>query len=209
MLDAIIDLRTPRILLILRNAFGGAYAAFNSYATGADVVLALPTTRVAVMGTAGKEYVYKTELQPDARRRGREEARKAGDARSGEVAEWLKARGGEAQPALRARAHEPARGALAGLDLRDRHADRPPPRARRSTRASCCATTSPARWSSRSASSTDGDPRPSDRSGARPRSPPGGVARLVRRERLPVGDRRLGESRSAWVRSFACDDMRC
>ena len=63
MLDAIIDLRTPRILLILRNAFGGAYAAFNSYATGASVVLALPTTRVAVMGTAGKEYTYKKELQ--------------------------------------------------------------------------------------------------------------------------------------------------
>ena len=63
MLDAIIDLRTPRILLIIRNAFGGAYAAFNSYATGADIVLALPTTRVAVMGTAGKEYTYKRELQ--------------------------------------------------------------------------------------------------------------------------------------------------
>ena len=69
MLDAIIDLRTPRILLILRNAFGGAYAAFNSYATGADLVLALPTTRVAVMGPAGKEYVYKDELQAGARRR--------------------------------------------------------------------------------------------------------------------------------------------
>jgi acetyl-CoA carboxylase carboxyltransferase component len=63
MLDAIIDLRTPRMLLIIRNAFGGAYAAFNSYATGADIVLALPTTRVAVMGTAGKEYTYKKELQ--------------------------------------------------------------------------------------------------------------------------------------------------
>lgn len=63
MLDAIIDLRTPRILLIIRNAFGGAYAAFNSYATGADLVLALPTTRVAVMGTAGTAYVYKKELQ--------------------------------------------------------------------------------------------------------------------------------------------------
>jgi acetyl-CoA carboxylase carboxyltransferase component len=63
MLDAIIDLRTPRLLLIIRNAFGGAYAAFNSYATGADIVLALPTTRVAVMGTAGKEYTYKKELQ--------------------------------------------------------------------------------------------------------------------------------------------------
>ncbi|MCG8669167.1 MAG: hypothetical protein MI867_07110, partial [Pseudomonadales bacterium] len=47
MLDSIIDIRTPRILLIVRNAFGGAYAAFNSYATGSDVVLALPTTRLA------------------------------------------------------------------------------------------------------------------------------------------------------------------
>ena len=62
MLDAIVDVRTPRILLIVRNAFGGAYASFNPYPTGADVVLALPTTRVAVMGPAGKEFVYKDEL---------------------------------------------------------------------------------------------------------------------------------------------------
>ncbi|MDJ0841834.1 MAG: carboxyl transferase domain-containing protein [Acidobacteriota bacterium] len=63
MLDAIIDLRTPRILLLIRNAFGGAYASFNNYPTGADLVIALPTTRVAVMGPAGKEFVYKKELR--------------------------------------------------------------------------------------------------------------------------------------------------
>lgn len=63
MLDSIVDVRTPRILLIIRNAYGGAYAAFNPYITGADLVLALPTTRVAVMGPAGKEFVYKTELR--------------------------------------------------------------------------------------------------------------------------------------------------
>ena len=63
MLDSIIDLRTPRLLLIIRNAFGGAYAAFNCYAVGADHVMALPTTRVAVMGPAGKEFVYKKELR--------------------------------------------------------------------------------------------------------------------------------------------------
>ncbi len=63
MLDAIIDVRTPRILLILRNAFGGAYASYNNYPTGADLVLALPTTRLAVMGPAGKEFVYKSELR--------------------------------------------------------------------------------------------------------------------------------------------------
>ncbi len=63
MLDAIVDVRTPRILLLVRNAFGGAYASFNNYPTGADLVIALPTTRVAVMGPAGKEFVYKDELR--------------------------------------------------------------------------------------------------------------------------------------------------
>ncbi|CAH0990207.1 Propionyl-CoA carboxylase beta chain [Sinobacterium norvegicum] len=63
MLDAIIDLRTPRFLMIIRNAFGGAYASYNNYPTGADFVCALPTTRAAVMGPAGVEYVYKKELR--------------------------------------------------------------------------------------------------------------------------------------------------
>jgi len=70
MLDAIVDLRTPRFLVLVRNAFGGAYASYNNYSTGADFVIALPTTRVAVMGPAGVEYVYKDEL-----RKLREEAR--------------------------------------------------------------------------------------------------------------------------------------
>ncbi|MCB1855946.1 MAG: acetyl-CoA carboxylase carboxyltransferase subunit [Halieaceae bacterium] len=63
MLDAIVDLRTPRFLVLVRNAYGGAYASFNSFAVGADFVVALPTTRVAVMGPAGVEYVYKDELK--------------------------------------------------------------------------------------------------------------------------------------------------
>lgn len=63
MLDSIVDLRTPRFLVILRNAFGGAYASYNNYPTGADFVIALPTTRAAVMGPAGVEFVYKDELR--------------------------------------------------------------------------------------------------------------------------------------------------
>ena len=62
LLDSIIDLRVPRLLLIVRNAFGGAYATWNSYHVGADMVFTLPTARVAVMGPAGKEFVYKGEL---------------------------------------------------------------------------------------------------------------------------------------------------
>ena len=104
MLDAIVDVRTPRILLILRNAFGGAYASYNNYPTGADLVLALPTTRLAVMGPAGKEFVYKDELRklrsaiPERLKLGTQERVTAGmdgeDAKRDaekETAEWLKA----------------------------------------------------------------------------------------------------------------------
>ncbi len=104
MLDSIIDIRTPRILLVLRNAYGGAYAAYNNYATGADLVLALPTARIAVMGPAGKEYVYKEDLRKlrsqaaERSRRGCLERMDAGgseeDSRLGaeaEAQEWLRA----------------------------------------------------------------------------------------------------------------------
>lgn len=103
MLDAIVDVRTPRILLIIRNAFGGAYASYNNYPTGADLVLALPTTRLAVMGPAGKEFVYKDELRKiraqakEMAKSGTEERIRAGmdgaeakrDAER-EAADWLK-----------------------------------------------------------------------------------------------------------------------
>ena len=103
MLDSIVDIRTPRILLILRNAYGGAYASYNNYPTGADLVLALPTTRLAVMGPAGKEFVYKDELRKirnaviERVKRGTQERIDAGvkpeaakaDAEK-EAAEWLK-----------------------------------------------------------------------------------------------------------------------
>ncbi|QXE89448.1 acyl-CoA carboxylase subunit beta [Geomonas subterranea] len=104
MLDSIVDIRTPRILLILRNAYGGAYASYNNYPTGADLVLALPTTRLAVMGPAGKEFVYKDELRKvrnaviERVKRGTQERIEAGvkpelakaDAEK-EAADWLKA----------------------------------------------------------------------------------------------------------------------
>lgn len=91
MLDAIIDLRVPRFLLIIRNAFGGAYAAFNNYKLGADMVFALPTTRLAVMGPAGKEFVFKDELK--ALRLEAKQRLNNGDA---QAAQWLK----EAEAAL-------------------------------------------------------------------------------------------------------------
>jgi acetyl-CoA carboxylase carboxyltransferase component len=63
MFDSIVDVLTQRILLILRNAYGGAYASYNNYPTAADLVLALPTTRLVIMGPVGKKFVYKSELR--------------------------------------------------------------------------------------------------------------------------------------------------
>ncbi len=64
LLDSIIDVRVPSITLIIRNAFGGAYAAYNSYFVGADMVFAMPHARIAVMGPGGgTEFVYKSEIR--------------------------------------------------------------------------------------------------------------------------------------------------
>jgi acetyl-CoA carboxylase carboxyltransferase component len=63
LLDSIIDVRTPRMTMIIRNAFGGAYAAYNSHFVGADLVFAMPMARVAVMGTAGMDFVFKDEIR--------------------------------------------------------------------------------------------------------------------------------------------------
>lgn len=63
LLDAIVDLRVPRLTLIVRNAFGGAYCAWNSYHIGADFVFALPSARIAVMGPAGRQFIYKDEYR--------------------------------------------------------------------------------------------------------------------------------------------------
>ncbi len=64
LLDAIIDVRTPRMTMIIRNAFGGAYASWNSYFTGADRVFAMPMARIAVMGPGGGvDFVYKDQVR--------------------------------------------------------------------------------------------------------------------------------------------------
>jgi acetyl-CoA carboxylase carboxyltransferase component len=126
MLDSIVDVRTPRILLILRNAYGGAYASYNNYPTGADLVLALPTTRLAVMGPAGKEFVYKDDLRKartsaaDMVKKGTQTRTAAGmdgatakkDAEK-EAAEWLKGQ----EAALNARYEKDLMNPKEGLTL--------------------------------------------------------------------------------------------
>ena len=67
-LDSIIDVRVPSMTLIIRNAFGGAYASYNSHFVGADMVFAMPMARIAVMGP-GRQGLRLQGRDPRARRR--------------------------------------------------------------------------------------------------------------------------------------------
>lgn len=54
----------PKITVILRKAFGGAYVALNSKAIGADVVFAWPSAEIAVMGAEGAaNIIFSREIE--------------------------------------------------------------------------------------------------------------------------------------------------
>jgi len=53
LLYAYSEAEVPKITLIVRKAFGGAYIAMGSKHLGADMVLALPSAQVAVMEAEG------------------------------------------------------------------------------------------------------------------------------------------------------------
>ncbi len=76
MLYAYAEATVPKITLIVRKSYGGAYLAMNSRDMGADVVLAWPTSAVAVMGAEGAaNIIYRREItgskQPEATRAAR------------------------------------------------------------------------------------------------------------------------------------------
>ncbi len=73
MLYAYAEATVPKITLITRKSYGGAYLAMNSRDMGADVVLAYPNAAVAVMGAEGAaNIIYRREIQkspnPDSTR---------------------------------------------------------------------------------------------------------------------------------------------
>jgi len=56
----------PKITIILRKAYGGAYLAMCSQDLGADFVYAWPTAEIAVMGAEGAvKILYRRELEKD------------------------------------------------------------------------------------------------------------------------------------------------
>jgi acetyl-CoA carboxylase carboxyltransferase component len=63
----------PRIQIVTRKAYGGAYVVMNSKSIGADLAFAWPSAELAVMGPQGAvEIVYRKEINaapdPDARK---------------------------------------------------------------------------------------------------------------------------------------------
>jgi acetyl-CoA carboxylase carboxyltransferase component len=67
LLYAYCESTVPRIQIITRKAYGGAYVVMNSKSIGADLAFAWPTAELAVMGPQGAvEIVYRRELQQAA-----------------------------------------------------------------------------------------------------------------------------------------------
>jgi len=72
LLYAFAEATVPKITIILRKAYGGAYCVMSSKHLRGDVVLAWPTAEIAVMGPEGAvEIIYKKELN-EANEEGKE-----------------------------------------------------------------------------------------------------------------------------------------
>ena len=67
LLYAYCESTVPRIQIITRKAYGGAYVVMNSKSIGADLAFAWPSAELAVMGPQGAvEILYRRELQTAA-----------------------------------------------------------------------------------------------------------------------------------------------
>jgi acetyl-CoA carboxylase carboxyltransferase component len=67
LLYAYCESTVPRIQIITRKAYGGAYVVMNSKSIGADLAYAWPSAELAVMGPQGAvEIIYRRELQTAA-----------------------------------------------------------------------------------------------------------------------------------------------
>jgi acetyl-CoA carboxylase carboxyltransferase component len=64
LLYAYCESTVPRIQIITRKAYGGAYVVMNSKSIGCDLAFAWPSAELAVMGPAGAvEIIYRRELE--------------------------------------------------------------------------------------------------------------------------------------------------
>ena len=64
---AFAEATVPKVTLITRKAYGGAYIVMNSKSIGADVNLAYPTAEIAVMGAEGACNILYRKASPEER----------------------------------------------------------------------------------------------------------------------------------------------
>lgn len=70
LLHAFTGATVPRISLVLRKAYGGAYIVMNSRSIGADAVLAWPGAELAVLGAEGAaDLIFRREIEAHPERR--------------------------------------------------------------------------------------------------------------------------------------------
>jgi len=70
LLHAFTSATVPRISLVLRKAYGGAYIVMNSRSIGADAVLAWPGAELAVLGAEGAaDLIFRREIEAHPERR--------------------------------------------------------------------------------------------------------------------------------------------
>ena len=108
----------PKVTVITRKAYGGAYDVMGSKHLGADLNFAWPTAQIAVMGAQGAVNI----LLPAGDRAPRTTRRRSGPS-------WSRVRGHAGQPVHRGRARLRRRG----------DPSRPRPARRSSGRCACCA----------------------------------------------------------------------
>lgn len=64
LLYAFCEATVPRLTVVTRKAYGGAYLVMNSKSIGADLAFAWPTAEIAVMGPQGAvEVIYRKDIQ--------------------------------------------------------------------------------------------------------------------------------------------------
>lgn len=123
LLYAYAEATVPKVTLILRKAFGGAYIAMNSKGMGADIVFAWPIAQTAVMGAEGAVAIMNGKQIDAAANPAAERARLVSDYENEFMTPYIAAEKGYIDEViLPEETRRKIRSAFEALKLKDRNA---------------------------------------------------------------------------------------
>ena len=123
LLYAYAEATVPKVTLILRKAFGGAYIAMNSKGMGADIVFAWPIAQTAVMGAEGAVAIMNAKQIEASAQPAEEQARLVSEYVDQYMNPYIAAeRGFIDEVILPEETREKIRSAFDALKLKDRNA---------------------------------------------------------------------------------------